>query len=538
MAKKSKAAQDNKDVAADPSTHTRTAADTDASWWDRVEKFATRFPGGVRGGLCYLIVASVAYCVFVVNRADPPHIFWDENYHVTSAERYINGLMQFEPHPPLGLMLIAAGEYMSGANNGIDKHVLVRDKQISGDSLPKDFSFAGMRLMPSLFAALAALAFYALLYELLENRWYALLLSSLYVFENAFVVHFRATHLDSFQMFFTIGGLWYFARLWKSTVVLKWWQYAALAAWFACATMIKVNAVVLLIAFPLLYFKDARQQPDKSRINWPVDFLSKSGSAIASILLVFFLVFYAHALYSRNIPEADASATKQDFENMSPEYKQYLDKHEALTPRMVVIIARDYFKFMDKDHKGVPKLDVTKPGENGSHPLHWPFHDRNINYRWDSADGKTSYVQLVGNQLAWYCGTAAMLLSLLLVINYRVFAIRPRGTIGTYQQIETFTILYAAYMILHLWIITQRVLYLYHYFIGLMISYVLLALMWKYLCEVHAGFDRHKGKILGIAVSLFTLSYFFFLPLTNHYPLTKEQCELRNVSISHIVDCN
>jgi len=496
-----------------------------------------KIPASARSLICYVTVMAIAFCVFVVNRADPPHIFWDENYHVTSAQRYIDDLVQFEPHPPLGLMLIAAGEYFSGANDGIDKHVLDQTKQIGGDDLPNNFSFAGMRLMPSMFAAIGALFFFALMYQLLENRVYALLFTSLYVFENAFVVHFRATHLDGFQMCFAIATLWYFARLWKTLQVLKWWQYAVLGIWCALVIMIKVNAIALLILFPILYLKDARRHSQNSAINWPVDFITKSGSAIVAVLMVFFLVFYVHALHSHKLPATATAASKQDLENMSPQYRQYIETHAPLTPRMVIILATDYFKFMNKDHKGVPKLDVTKPGENGSHPLHWPFHDRNINYRWDSADGKTSYVQLIGNQPAWYCGTLAVILSLILIINYRVFAVRPNGSMRTYHMIEVFTAVYAAYMLLHLWIITQRVLYLYHYFIGLMISYVLLALMWKYLCEVHPAFDRHRGKILSGAVAIFVLSYGFFLPLTNHYPLTKEQCELRNIGISHIVDC-
>src|SRR5216110_3373104 len=77
-----------------------------------VEKFIDTIPVAARSFICYAIVLAIAFCVFVVNRADPPHIFWDENYHVTSAQRYIDGLVQLEPHPPLGLMLIAAGEYL------------------------------------------------------------------------------------------------------------------------------------------------------------------------------------------------------------------------------------------------------------------------------------------------------------------------------------------------------------------------------------------------------------------------------------------
>lgn len=493
--------------------------------------------GSLKTTLCYALAFAVAYICFVAGRANPSHIFWDENYHVTSAERYLEGVAHFEPHPPLGMMLIAVGEALSGANAGIDKHVLVTTKQISGDQIPQGFSFAGMRLMPSLFAAFGALAFFALMHALFNNRLHALLLSSLYLFENAFTVHFRAAHLDSFQMFFSIASLWQFVRLWQRATPLHPWHYAALASWCALAIMTKVNAVVLLVLFPILYFKDARTQTLTSLPAWLRDFAVKSGAAIATAALITFGVFYIHALNSRDMPDPNTPAAQQDLANMSPAYRTYLEQHQPLTPSMVVVIARDYFKFMDKDHKGVPKLDTTKPGENGSHPMHWPFHDRNINYRWDSADGKTAYVQLVGNQLMWYSGTAAVIFCLVLIINYRLFAIPLRGTLRTYYLIEVFAGLYVAFMLLHLWIITQRVMYLYHYFIGLMISYILLALLWQYLCEVHASFARRRTVILAIACSAYFASYLFFLPLSNHWPMTKEQCERRNISISHIVDC-
>jgi dolichyl-phosphate-mannose--protein O-mannosyl transferase len=487
--------------------------------------------------LCYLLIFTVAYCCFMVNRSDPPNLFWDENYHVTSAERYLEGIAHFEPHPPLGLMLIAVGEAWSETNTTIDKQVLTKTKQISGDAMPKGFDFGGMRLMPSLFAVLGALAFYGLMFALFAHRLHALLLTGLYLFENVFTVHFRAVHLDSFQLFFCIAFLWHFIVLWQRTSPVPVWQYATLAALAGLAIMVKINAVILLILFPVLYFKDARSHAHQTVATRITDFFSKSGAAIASVLLVSFVVFYVHALLTPAMPDIASSAGKQDIENMSPIYRRHLEQQTPLTPGVVFAIARDYYKFMDKDHQGVPKLDTTKPGENGSHPLHWPFHDRNINYRWDSADGKTAYVQLVGNQLMWYSGTAAAIFSLILIINYRLFAIPLRGSLRTYHLVEVFAGLYLAFMLLHLWLITQRVMYLYHYFMGLTISYVLLALMWQYLSEVHEKFARHRTTILACAMAAYLGSYLFFLPLSNHTPMTKEQCERRNISISHIVDC-
>ena len=494
--------------------------------------------GLLKSMLCYLVIFSVAYCCFMVNRGNPANLFWDENYHVTSAERYLEGIAHFEPHPPLGLMLIAAGESLSGTNKSIDKHALAATKQINGDAMPKDFDYTGMRLMPSLFAVLGALAFYGLMHQLFRHRLHALLLSGLYLFENAFTVHFRAVHLDSFQMFFSIAFLWHFFSLWQRTPPIRVWQYASLASLAALAIMVKVNAVVLLVLFPVLYFKDASTIGSRAIAQWIRDFATKSGAAIAAILLVFYAVFYVHAFLTPHLPDAESSAGKQDLANMSVEYHRYLEQHLPLTPGIVITIAHDYFKFMDKDHLGVPKLDTKKVGENGSHPMHWPFHDRNINYRWDSADGKTAYVQLVGNQLSWYSATLAVVFCMATILNYRLFALPLRCSLRTYQLIEVFTGLYVAFMGLHLWLITQRVMYLYHYFLGLMVSYVLLALVWQYLAEVYEKFARNRTLILACVMSAYLGSYLFFLPFSNHTPLTKAECERRNISISHIVDCH
>lgn len=496
-----------------------------------------RIPGWLRSAICYAVIAIIAYFGFMANRGQPPRLFWDENYHVTSAERYLAGIAHLEPHPPLGLLLISAGEALSGANRNVDKHALTLTKQIAGDAMPAGFDFSGMRLMPSLFAALGALAFFGLLLEMFGNRLHALLLSGLFLFENAFTVHFRAVHLDSFQIFFCIAFFWYFVHLWQRCGPIRLRQYAGLGALAAMAILVKMNGVVLLVLFPVLYIKDVdSRQFDR----WPqrlLDLCLRSGSVMASMALVVFVVFYIHALLTPLAPDRSGSAGKQDLENMSPAYLAHLKQHKPPGPGTVLVIARDYYKFMEKDHLGVPKLDRTKPGENGSHPIEWPFHERTINYRWDSANGSTAYVQLAGNQLAWYSGTIAVILSIILIVNHRIFAIPLRGGFATYRLIEVFTGVYLVYMLLHVWIITQRVMYMYHYFIGLLVSYILLALMWQYLSEVHARFFRHRTAILATMMSLYFFCYLFFLPFSNHWPLTKQACQRRNIGVSQLVPC-
>ncbi|MDO6385678.1 phospholipid carrier-dependent glycosyltransferase [Uliginosibacterium sp. 31-12] len=494
-----------------------------------------RIPGWLRTTLCFLIVLAIGWCMYFVNHAEPKYAFWDENYHLTSAQRYIEGFAHLEPHPPLGLLLIAAGEKLSGANQGIDMSALTPTKYIDGDKLPQGFSFSGMRLAPSLFGALGALMFFGLMLELTENRLVALLFSTLYLFENAFIVHFRAVHLDSFQMFFSLGALWVFIRMWKHEGPIPVHLYASAAALCGLAIMVKINAALLLALFPVLYFKDfGTRLRGFDVLHQLRHFALKAGIVTLTIATITLVVFALHALIGKQ-PASEGTSAQTDQQFMSQTYKDYVTRGQHLTPSTLLAITNDYFRFMDHDHKGVPKLDVCKPGENGSSPLNWPLHNKTINYRWDSADGFTRYVQLAGNQVSWYLGLAAVLLSILTIANRRLFGVEA-GSGRSYALIEVFTGLYLVFMLLHLYLGAQRVMYLYHYFLGLLISYILIVLNWQNLCELNQIKARTRLLIVAGMSVLIIASSLFFLPLNNHKPLNKEQCERRNV-FSHIVDC-
>lgn len=497
---------------------------------------AARVPDWLRTGLCLLTVLVIGWCMYFVGHAEPKYAFWDENYHLTSAQRYVDGIAYLETHPPLGKLLIAVGEAFSDANAGVDKSSLSRTTYIDGDKLPQGFSFAGMRLMPSLFGALGALLFFGLMRELTDNRLLALLFSTLYLFENAWIVHFRAVHLDSFQMFFSLGALWLFIRLWKQPQPVSWRRYVDLAILCGLGIMVKINAALLLALFPVLYFRDAGTRA----AGWEPGaqarhFLLKAGVSILALLLTALSILAVHALVARTAPDPATPLGEKDLPHMSATYLNYLNLKQTLTPSTLLAISGDYFRFMQVDNQGVPKLDVCKPGENGSHPLRWPLHDKTINYRWDSADGFTRYVQLAGNQVSWYLGLAAVLLSFLTIANRRLFKVDV-GNSRAYPLIEVFTALYVVFMLLHLYLGAQRVMYLYHYFLGLLISYILIVLNWQHLCEFHQLKARSRTLIVaGLSVAIIA-SGLFFLPLSNHKPLNKEQCERRNI-FSHIVDC-
>ena len=56
-----------------------------------------------------LLVTILAYFSFVHRYWHPPYLFWDENYQVASAQRYLHGTFLMEPHPTIGKTLHRPG---------------------------------------------------------------------------------------------------------------------------------------------------------------------------------------------------------------------------------------------------------------------------------------------------------------------------------------------------------------------------------------------------------------------------------------------
>jgi dolichyl-phosphate-mannose--protein O-mannosyl transferase len=126
-----------------------------------------------------VFVVALAMMNFLVGLGQPPHPIWDETYYLTAAQRYEDGAAQFATHPPLGLMLIAAGDALLHPNRGIDTRAIGWDKQVAGGRLPEHYSFAGVRLMSAVFAVIGAVVFFAVMLALTRCVLAALLLSNL-----------------------------------------------------------------------------------------------------------------------------------------------------------------------------------------------------------------------------------------------------------------------------------------------------------------------------------------------------------------------
>ncbi|MEK7218454.1 MAG: phospholipid carrier-dependent glycosyltransferase, partial [Patescibacteria group bacterium] len=91
-------------------------------------------------------VTLLSFLTYFYRYGEPQRVFWDENYHIASAQKYLHGVFFMEQHPPLGKLLIAAGEKLFHPNARTDQFLATDYGRDFGD----DFSFTGYRFFSAL----------------------------------------------------------------------------------------------------------------------------------------------------------------------------------------------------------------------------------------------------------------------------------------------------------------------------------------------------------------------------------------------------
>jgi len=469
-----------------------------------------------------VIILAVSYLIYFKNYDYPPSVFWDENYHIASAQKYLTGVMFMEAHPPLGKLFVALGEKILQPNKTIpvaELHKFTQTDYIK--DFPADYSFAGMRFFSALFAWLSAIVFFYILYFISKNPHASLIFSSLYIFENALITHSRAAMLEGSHLFFILLAILYFVYLVQKLSRKTLLNYFVLGILTGLAVSIKATGAITAFLFPFLFFLDYKYQGStlisKRVLNVSKKLIIKGLFFVAGSAVIFSLIWYIH--FSLGKFAADGK-----FYKASEEYKEIMVKGLASDPKYFPAMLKDNLVYMANYNKGVPKLDVCKPDENGSYPLAWLVGDKSINYRWEKGDG-VRYMYLQVNPITWFLGLAGIILSLILIIGRIVFK-NPVKNKNLFYLITTFAALYVIYMAIMLRI--ERVMYLYHYFIPLLFSFILAFLVFNYIFEDKIAAKSKKLYIgLIIMVVIIAGTYKFFSPLSYYQPLTTEQFEKR-----------
>lgn len=456
----------------------------------------------------FSIVLVLAALTYVRDYGNPSAFFWDENYHIASAQKYLNGIFFMEPHPPLGKLFIALGEYLVHANPFNNQFI---GTDHAGNA-PQGFSFLGYRLFPVLFAWLTAPLLFLVL-ELLTGNWlWALLLSFLYVFDNALIVHSRGAMLEGTQLFFVVLSTYSFLRLYRRPRACLCWA-VLLGISLGAAIMTKYNALIFtayLGALGIRFFPNWRKITALFAI---------SGAALLLVFLSVWLVHFALA----STPERKLS--NRGYYEASPEYRKILSANNLWTPYSIYIMLRDSLAFVPHYQRGVPKLNLCNQGENGSPPDWWPLGGRAIDYRWESRDGKVRYLYLQINPAVWALSLLGVISGLAITVTQALGA--GRTSLKRFPLIALFSVMYGGYMFTMFRL--TRVMYLYHYFLPLLLGIFLLALAVRISGSTGRGLlsSDTKSVILVALIGLVLGCYGYFAPLTYALPLSNAELESR-----------
>jgi dolichyl-phosphate-mannose-protein mannosyltransferase len=484
------------------------------------------------------VILIISFSIYFPYYGSPQSMFWDENYHVPSAQKHIDGTMYMEPHPPLGKMLMGIGEVLFGDNEAVDKSSLNYTDYLTGDAAPKEMTYKGFRWPSTVMMALSVLFFYGILNRITRREWLAAAFTSLVIFDNALVIHSRAAMLEGIQLFFILAAVYYFVLVttnfihYQKKILLK--HYALLGLLVGLAISVKVNGFILLLLFVMLFAVDqwehvrdfAWQNPQKRKaqlLTIAKRLVTSVPVSAAPVLGVFLAVFYVHIGMGKNVlPDHTYKA--------SPEYLAQVRLGKTWSLNTFMLGMRDNWKYMSEYADGVPRLDVCKSDENGSHAMGWPLSKKTISYRWDRnvVDGKAivNYKYLIGNPIVWFSVLAGIILSSGLIISRFVYN-NPIKDTQLFYWICAFTGLYLSYMISILQI--DRVMYLYHYLIPLLFGAVNLALVFSYIYKEDIIANKTHTIINAYAFAALVIAiYAFFSPFTYGFGITEDQFELRN----------
>lgn len=470
--------------------------------------------------LLSLPVLLAAFLVFLPDLGQPPMLFWDENYHLTSAHKYLAGVMSMEAHPPLGKLLIALSEGFFGTNLALNNESFLGADHIG--MVPDGYDFFPARFPSALMMTLSVPLFYWLLCIVTQRPRLSLVFTSLLMLDTALILHTRAAHLDGIQIFFVMLTLCQFAAGLRCLERLSPRHYALLALTTGLAIATKINGCVLLLC-PVFWWGAQHWQDMRAlRFRPLIRPALRDGLITAGIVAaIWCATFYVHCGIGQKVH------TDRTY-SASEEYKAILAEGGTWDVTNLPVMLRDNMRHMAITNGGVPPLRPYENFENGSHPLLWPLGVKSINYRWDKLGEVTRYLQLTANPVGWGLGLLGVIATISLMLAW---AISPPGQRPAFPSLplSAFFALWLCYMIAAL--TPDRVFYLYHYFLPLVFSWVMMAAVTAKIFDTRITRPRAQFDLLAAVLIAQGLMFWYMSPLAYHLPLTAGEFEGRSISV-------
>ncbi len=445
---------------------------------------------------------------------------WDEKFHVTSAQKYLNDVFFMQAHPPLGKMLIALGEKIVDANDPeLDSLYTNVTYHKNAD---KGISMRGYRLIPMLLAwALAPLSFLLFLL-LIKDKLTAAVLSFFVIFDTALALVLKGALLESPLIFAVSLSSIAFVVLTKPKCKFILWSLI-LGISVGAAFVTKLTGLFLILFAPLLLIA--------FKFNWN-KWLKFFGFFSVGFLVVSVGVWQLHFAMGKNI---ETELPNKGYYAASETYKKIIDKGGTSPIKLFPIALKDSMKYMFSHHTGVGQLDLCKDKQRGSPWFLMPLGVRSTHFiTGHTKNDLGRYMYMQANPAVWWTSTIGVILGLIILAGSVLMGIKLKQRF----LILSFVTLYFAYMIALSQI--DRVMFLHHYLPALFISFVILALVINELFSKGIIKGALMQYIVMLIGALIVLCNIFYQPLLTMEPLSKPQLERRaffSLWDLHCVDC-
>jgi dolichyl-phosphate-mannose-protein mannosyltransferase len=432
---------------------------------------------------------------------------WDEVYHLASSEKYLTRTMFMESHAPLGKMLIAAGEYLINPNPDIDKSSFTKTDIVK--HVPPNYSFAGVRFIPSLLGTLGGLLFLQILLKISRNPHISFVFSSLYIFENSLIVQSRGAFLEGPLIFFVLLSLLYTLHI-LSKKKQKLIHYLLLGIFVGLGTSIQWMGLLSILLATLLLARDHTNESIKTFI---LNGLARVFVLCLGIALPFLGFYYLHIAMGKNI-------AGNNYFTAGSEYRRIIDQQITYSPVYFPHALSDHLKFAQIYNSGIPRSDICKnPNETGTSPLTWPFGHKSILYRWDGDGENYRYIYFQGNPVVWLLGLFGVFMGWAMISSHLIFHT---------HRIDKERYLLTLLLIMHAWFLfvmyhleKQRAFYLYHYLPALLLSLVIAFIVITEIAKIHFSTRPKIQFAIYAAIALSIIATFiFYSPLTYHLPIS------------------
>jgi len=463
---------------------------------------------------CLLFVIIASWFTYFQNYEYPNRFFWDENYNIASAQKYLNDTFYIGLHPPLGRLLMALGQHFISPDEPNNQYL---DKY-SASHFSEEITMKGYRVFPVLLGWLTAPLLFLIFLLLLKSPTQSMLLSFLFIFDNALVVHLRGAMLEGALLFFSMSTILLFILLVEKRDAKKLFPWFSLlfGITLACAIGVKVLACILVLLIPALLYKlyPNRRQSAQFLVLTAVGFF-----------VTYLVIWQTHVLLT-NTPYKDEN-DKANYYSASEQYRQIIDAGETSSPIGLFMAIRHSIRKVGFQ-QSAPALNLCKVSENGSPPILWPLGSHAIMYTSATVkDGVSQYLYLQANPVVWIIGLSGVLFSFAYVVS-TLFFWQGRAT-GRVFYVSVFLVMYVGYMIAVSRI--DRVMYLYHYFIPLVLSFILFGLSFAEIRSIGPTklTQASKDIILMILALCIFISFQFYRPLTYFVPISDEALQRRAI---------